>query len=86
MVRVLRPEALDHLVLAVVPQEGEVDLDDVRTRFNDTHDSVRFLHLLLSRQTYDFHLLVDQRVFGFDARRGRSTPHFRRSLGPIDLT
>ena len=68
MVRVLHPEALDHLVLAVVPQEGEVDLDDVGARLDDPQDPVSFLPLLLSRRTYAFHLLVDQRVFGFDAR------------------
>ena len=67
MVRVLSSEALDHLVLAVVSQEGEVDLDDVGTRLDDPQDSVRFLQLLISRCPDAFHLLINERIFCFDA-------------------
>ena len=67
VVRVLSSEALDHLVLAVVPQEGKVDLDDVGARLDDPQDSVRFLQLLFSRCPDAFHLLINERIFCFDA-------------------
>ena len=60
--RVLGPVAVDHLVAAVIPLEGEVDLEDVGAGLDDLEDAVGLFLLLLATSAHILHVHVDELV------------------------
>ena len=61
---VLGPVAVDHLVAAVIPLEGEVDLKDVGAGLDDLEDAVGLFLLLLAAGAHVLHVHVDELVLG----------------------
>ena len=62
VVTVLGPVAGDHLVRAVVPLQGEVDLQHVRAGLYQTEDPVTLGHLLLPWNPGVLHVVIDQLI------------------------
>ena len=65
---VLCPVPVDHLIAAIVSEEGEVHLQNVGTRLDDLQDPVSLLGLLLPGGPHVLHVLVNQSVLGQNAR------------------
>ena len=61
---VLGPVPVDHLVAAVVPLQGEVDLQDVGAGLDDLQDAVGLNFLLLAARAHVLHVDVDELVLG----------------------
>ena len=64
---VLGSVAVDHLVAAVIPLEGEVHLQHVGAGLDDLEDAVGLLLLLLAAGAHVLHVHVDELVLGQDA-------------------
>lgn len=60
VVGVLRPVPRDHLVLAIVPFEGEGDFENVMARFQHAHDTLGLLPLLFNGRQWAHVQPLDQ--------------------------
>ena len=64
VVAVLGPVPVDHLVAAIVSQQGEVHLQNVGARLDDLQDAVSLLHLLLPGGPHVLHVEINEIVLG----------------------
>merc|ERR1719312_1058381 len=85
VVRMLRPVGIDHLKGAVVALQGEVHLQDMRTRLNDLQDPVRLLHFLLPGGADILHVLINEHVLREDAGLVEEVLHHLKEAGIFSL-
>ena len=61
---VLGSVAVDHLIAAIVSQQGKVHLQNVGAWLDDLQDTVSLLHLLLPGGSHVLHVQVNKPVLG----------------------
>ena len=63
VMRVLSPVAGYHLIVSIIPKNGEVDFKDMGTWLDDFQYSMGLLDLLLTRDSHRFHVFINESVF-----------------------